>query len=272
MIVVCTQCATRLQLDDSKVPARAFTMRCPKCQSLINGQPPAAAVVPAEASAPSVEDAPTMEQPQPQQSKQATTATAARPFRVNNGGGDGQASSAPDNAPVSMNQLAHMLALVLQQNAPAKEKRRVATRLAWEHRRALVCVTPTRREAVARVMAENNYEVFIAEDTMQAVESMRGERMDVVLLDPEFDPIEQGAAFVTREINIMRPTERRRLFFVHLTATAHTADAHAAFLQNVNLLINPSDIENIPQVLERAIRDYNDLYQDFNNALNVAAI
>ncbi|MCA1849798.1 MAG: zinc-ribbon domain-containing protein, partial [Acidobacteria bacterium] len=33
MIVVCSQCTTRLQLDDAKVPSRPFTVRCPKCQS-----------------------------------------------------------------------------------------------------------------------------------------------------------------------------------------------------------------------------------------------
>ncbi len=265
MIVVCTQCSTRLQLDDSKVPLRPFTMRCPKCQALINGQPQVTAST--ESSALAVGDAPAIEQ------QQFTQPAAARPFRVNNGAnGEGEASSSPDAPAINAHQLMQALAMLLQQGVPGAEKRRVATRLAWEHRRALVCVTPARREAVARVLAANDYQVFVADDTMQAIESMRGERMDVVILEPEFDPVEQGAAFVTREINIMRPTERRRLFFVHLTSAANTADAHAAFLQNVNLLINPSDIETIPQTLERAIRDYKDLYQDFNNALNVAAI
>src|SRR5215210_5461537 len=43
MIVVCTHCSMRLQLDDAKVPARSFTVRCPKCQQIINAQPPAQA-------------------------------------------------------------------------------------------------------------------------------------------------------------------------------------------------------------------------------------
>ncbi|HEX8292728.1 MAG TPA: zinc-ribbon domain-containing protein, partial [Pyrinomonadaceae bacterium] len=40
MIVTCHNCMTRLQLDDTKVPARAFSVRCPKCQQLINAQAP----------------------------------------------------------------------------------------------------------------------------------------------------------------------------------------------------------------------------------------
>ena len=89
---------------------------------------------------------------------------------------------------------------------------------------------------------------------------------------PDFDPVEQGAAFVTSEINALRPAKRRRLLFVHLSPTARTLDSHAAFVQNVNLVVNTADIDNLPQVLERALRDFNDLYRDFNAALNVAAI
>jgi predicted Zn finger-like uncharacterized protein len=41
MVITCQQCSARLQLDDTKVPARAFTVRCPKCEHVINAQPPA---------------------------------------------------------------------------------------------------------------------------------------------------------------------------------------------------------------------------------------
>src|SRR5215210_4723194 len=41
MVIICQQCTARLQLDDTKIPARSFTVRCPKCQHMINAQPPA---------------------------------------------------------------------------------------------------------------------------------------------------------------------------------------------------------------------------------------
>ena len=40
MIVTCPNCTARLQLDGAKVPARPFSVRCPKCQQIINAQPP----------------------------------------------------------------------------------------------------------------------------------------------------------------------------------------------------------------------------------------
>jgi CheY-like chemotaxis protein len=144
--------------------------------------------------------------------------------------------------------------------------------LKWEHRRALICAIPTRREAIARALVDEDYQVYVAENTSQAIERMREEKMHVVILESEFDLVEQGAAFVTSEINILRPAERRRLIFVLLSSTARTMDTHAAFVHNVNLVVNTSDIENLPRALERTIRDYNDLYRDFNGALNIAAI
>jgi hypothetical protein len=71
---------------------------------------------------------------------------------------------------------------------------------------------------------------------------------------------------------LLRPSERRRLFFVYLTAGVRTMDLHAAFLHNVNLVVNPSDVEQLPEVLEISIRNYNELYRDFNRALDVAPV
>ena len=74
------------------------------------------------------------------------------------------------------------------------------------------------------------------------------------------------------EVARMRPLERRRMFFVYLTAGVRTMDLHAAFLNNVNLVVNPSDVDQLPDVLEVSIRHYNELYRDFNRALDMAPI
>jgi len=140
------------------------------------------------------------------------------------------------------------------------------------HRTALVCTPQEHRETIARPLTENGYEVFVAEDTKQAVERMRENLISVVLLDPQFDPVEQGAAFVVREVNVLRPSQRRRVFFVLLSPTLRTMDAHAAFLNNVNVIINAKEIANLPKILDHALREYNELYKDLNAALNLPAI
>ena len=263
MIVVCSQCTTRLQLDDAKVPTRSFTLRCPKCQSIIQAQPPATSN---GQSALSLGETPALE------SRRFNPQVAAPAFQSEKAAEDGEVEAYDGSSPDAPNELVRLLAELLQQSAPASGKKPVAARLKWERRRVLVCVTRPHRETIGRALVDENYQVYIAEDTSQAIERMREEQMEVVILEPEFDQIEQGAAFVTSEINVLRPAKRRRLIFVQLSPTARTLDSHAAFVHNVNLVVNIADLDKMPQVLERTLRDYNDLYRDFNTALNVAEI
>ena len=44
MIITCSNCATRLQIEDTKIPAHPFIVRCPKCRSVINGRPSVGAI------------------------------------------------------------------------------------------------------------------------------------------------------------------------------------------------------------------------------------
>lgn len=139
-------------------------------------------------------------------------------------------------------------------------------------RKALVCASEAYRGRIARYLAEHNYQAFVAEELSQATETMRSDQLQVVLLEPEFDRSEQGAAFVTREINVLRGNQRRRLFFVLLSPSLRTMDAHAAFLHNANAIVNLADLEDLPHILDVALREFNELYKDFNSALSLSAL
>jgi len=145
-------------------------------------------------------------------------------------------------------------------------------RPAWDYRKVLVCTSPAYREVIAESLAKNDYEVFVAENMAEGLGRMREESMDVVVLDANFDPLEQGVAFITREVRLLRPALRRRLFLVYLTSGVRTMDPHAAFLQNVNLVVNPSDVDELAEALDISIRHYNELYKPLNRALDLAPI
>jgi CheY-like chemotaxis protein len=135
-----------------------------------------------------------------------------------------------------------------------------------------VCVDVERSEEIANGLVQRDYEVFVAENTAEALGRMREDRIDVVVLDGDFDPVEQGFAFVTREVKLMQPSERRRLFLVYVTPNARTMDLHAAFLHNANLVVNPADLERLPEALDVSLRYYNDLYRDLNRVLDLPPI
>ena len=145
-------------------------------------------------------------------------------------------------------------------------------RPSWDKRKALVCTSEGYREVIADKLSHSGFQVFVAEDTRQAVETMRANKMDAVLLEPQFDPAEQGSVFVIREINMLRPPQRRRLFFVLVSPSLRTMDAHAAFLNNVNVIVNVHDIDELPRIMEVALREYNELYREFYSAFGLTAL
>lgn len=264
MVLICAKCEARLQLDEAKTPSRLFTVRCPKCHDTISVQPPDASdqavAARRDASAqasPTVSDRAVFERP-----------AVAPAFK--GGVEDSKVSESASTGGVS--DLAKLLAEALRHADTGATGTHGRKRPVWDRRKILVCASPAYRQAIARSVADHDYEVFVAENTAQALGRMREERMDIVILDANFDPVEQGMAFITREVKLLRPSERRRLFVVYVTSGVRTMDLHAAFLHNVNLVVNPSDLEQLPEALEISVRHYNELYRDFNLALDVAPI
>jgi predicted Zn finger-like uncharacterized protein len=254
MIIVCQKCSTRLQIDDEKSPQRPFNVRCPKCNSTVSSGPANPAT---EHSALAVGGSPATEHPRFEQS----TARAYAPSATVTTNGNG----------TSNDEALRMLMELLSKSSGHNTDNPHA-RPSWDKRKALLCTGETYRESVARKLSDCGFEVFVAEDTRQAVETMRANKLDVVLLEPQFDPAEQGSAFVIREINVLRPAQRRRLFFVLLSPSLRTMDAHAAFLSNVNTVVNLTDIVELPRILEVALREFNELYRDFYTASGLTAL
>jgi predicted Zn finger-like uncharacterized protein len=252
MIIVCPKCSTRLQIDDEKSPNRPFNVRCPKCSNSISSGPANPAT---EQSALALGGSPATDHPR----FEPSTARAYEPATPAVAGGP-----ASDD---TVRMLFELLAKGSNQNADNSK-----ARPSWDKRKALVCTSEPYRELVARKLTQSGCQVFVAEDTRQAVETMRANKMDVVLLEPQFDPAEQGSVFVIREINVLRPPQRRRLFFVLLSPSLRTMDAHAAFLNNVNAVVNIADIEQLERIMEVALREFNELYREFYTASGLTAL
>ena len=254
MIIVCPKCSTRLQVDQEKSPNRPFNVRCPKCNATISSGGASPAL---EQSALNVGGSPSTDHPR---------------FEPNTA----RAYESPENGTQSVeagssNEALQMLADLLSQGG-AREPQKPGSRPAWDKRKALVCASEPYRDAVARKLTDIGLQVFVAEDTRQAIETMRSKQMDIVLLEPQFDPTEQGSAFVIREVNVLRPAQRRRLFFVLLSPSLRTMDAHAAFLNNANAIVNVNDLDDLDRVMDIALRDFNELYREFFSAFGLTAL
>ncbi|HJT68388.1 MAG TPA: zinc-ribbon domain-containing protein [Pyrinomonadaceae bacterium] len=251
MTIVCPKCSTRLQVEE-KSPNRPFNVRCPKCSATINSSGASSAM---EQSALAVGGSPSTDHPRFEQA----TARAYEPLE--------KRSVEAGSANEALQMLAELLA-----KSSGRESENTGARPAWNKRKALVCASETYREVIAKKLSDNGYEVYVAEETRQAIETMRSKQLDIVLLEPQFDQAEQGSAFVIREVNVLRPNQRRRLFFVLLSPSLRTMDAHAAFLNNVNAIINLNDLEDLDRVMEIALREFNELYREFYSASGLTAL
>jgi predicted Zn finger-like uncharacterized protein len=255
MIIVCPNCSTRLQIDDDKVPSRPFSVRCPKCSNNVSS---AVASPASEQSALAVGDSPSTA------SRRFDLGRTAPAFDLEPKAVSNSNKVEPDYAVKTLLDLLRQAATGISTEEGGLNPR--------HRRKVLVCTSGQYREAVARQLAENNYQVFVADETRQAIETMRSNPLQVVLLEGQFDAAEQGAAFVVREINVLRASHRRRLFFVLLSPSLRTMDAHAAFLNNVNAVVNLADVDQLPEILDIALREFNELYKDFNGALTLAPL
>jgi predicted Zn finger-like uncharacterized protein len=253
MTIVCQSCSTRLQIDDDKAPSGAFTVRCPKCKSTVNAGMASPA---SDQSATALGGSPATEHPRYDQ-------VSAPAYQLAN------VTAEPEETPNE--EILRVLMNLLAKNGSSASADSPARR-SWNKRKALICASPQYREQIARGLSENGYQVYMAEDTRQAVETMRANQLELVVMEPQFDAAEQGAAFVVREINVLRPAQRRRLFFTLISPSLRTLDAHAAFLNNVNAVVNINDIGDLPKILEVGFREYNELYRELNQALSLSSL
>jgi predicted Zn finger-like uncharacterized protein len=244
MIIRCDNCSVSLQLDDSKTPSGNFTVRCPRCQNLIRVQPGAKS---AGASS-------TVQQLEANAPAQAVE--------------DGKQQFAEKESDFEINKALRSLLGALQtQNTTLEANDAVDEK----PRRALLCLGQ-KQDAVAKKLVEAGYKVYLAQTPAQANERMREGKTEIILFSPDFAAEFGGATILQQKMNAMYSNERRRFFLVSVEDSGTTMSAHEAFIRNLNLIVNNNDVEQLPLILNRALRDFNELYHYVNKAASIEAI
>ena len=138
-------------------------------------------------------------------------------------------------------------------------------------RRVLLCLGD-KKDEVAQILTDSGYRVYLAQTPAQANERLREGKTEIVIFSPDFAAEFGGAAILQQKANAMYTSERRRLFLVSLEDGGATMNAHEAFLRNLNLIVNTSDLPQLPLILNRAVLDFNDLYHYLNRGLGLEPI
>ena len=243
MIISCDNCSVSLQLDEAKIPGGNFTVRCPRCQNLIR-------VVPGAKGA----NSSTVEQ-----LKENAPAPAVE---------EGKQEFAAKENEVQINSALRSLLSALQTENKTLDSDDAAGE---KPRRVLLCLGQN-RDAIAKTLVDAGFKVYLAQTPAQANERLREGKTEVLVFSPDFASEFGGAAMLQQKVNSMPAGERRRLFLVSVEDGGVTMSAHDAFLRNLNLIVNSNDITQLPLVLNRSLRDFNEIYRHFNEANGVAAV
>jgi predicted Zn finger-like uncharacterized protein len=238
MIIRCDNCSVSLQLDEAKIPTQNFTVRCPRCQNLIRVQKGAkghgsATVQQLEANLP----APAVAEGASQFSAKESE------FQINN----------------AMRTL--IAALSNEKSALSVDDDK-----GEKPRRVLLCLGQ-KRDEVGKVLVDAGFKVYVAQTPAQANERMREGKTEILIFSPDFAAEFGGAAILQQKVNAMYSSERRRLFLISLEDGGTTMNAHEAFLRNLNLIVNTNDVPQLPLIMNRALRDFNELYHYLNRAM-----
>ncbi len=243
MIIRCDNCSVSLQLDESKIPGKAFTVKCPRCQNLIqvrvgeNGK-----------------GSKTVDQLKTNSPAPAVDENAAQ--------------FAQKESDLQINNALKSLLGALQGESKSLEMNDDDE---IKPRRVLLCLGAM-GEVVSKTLVAAGYKVYIAQTPAQANERLREGKTEVLLFSPDFAAEFGGASILQQKVNSMPAAERRRLFLASIEDGGTTMNAHEAFLRNLNLIINSGDVDQLPLILSRALEDFNDLYLYYNRAAGAEAI
>jgi CheY-like chemotaxis protein len=231
MIASCPQCAMSLTFDDSRLPTEPFNVLCPRCRQSVTIMPP------------------------PKEEPRLPGITGAL-----------DAVPDADAGPAdSLRALADLLLAGLRQAQPQGQDSKK-----WQRRRVLLGLDDAQmREGLRAALEPSRYELFSADSAPEAIEILHESRAEVIVLSPGFDGDRQGGAAMMQYVNGLTPQVRRRTFVVLVSPQLRTLDTYLAFANGVNLTVHPEDLSTFQSILERSVRDFNELYRPLNLASSI---
>lgn len=240
MQITCPSCQKLFSLDDSKVPSKPISMKCPACGGAIPISPK---VQSEEISWPPA--------PQPPVSQ----------GEVQSNGQTAYALSPADwerlKQEVAAEVLRHLGIKVSGSDAEDEEN--------GEHQRALVCDDEEMFQAVMRSTLEKlGFKVEVAKDCGTALDRIMKGSYELVTVDNRYPDNPEGGLQILQAINALPPDTRRKMYVAFISADLTTMDTNSAFILGANLTVSKRDIRRLDKILADGIRDHEKVYKLFH--------
>ena len=133
---------------------------------------------------------------------------------------------------------------------------------------ALVCVDHQQyQKIVVPQLIDMTYKVHLGLFTEDVLLKLKTYNYDVVVIYENFKGSNLQTNPIMAEMVVQPDAQRRQHFVVLLSHRLSTNDAMNAFVHSVDLVVNIADLANFKPLIRRAVAQYRELYQSFNEML-----
>ena len=250
----CPKCSQQLVVEDAKVPAGPFMLRCPKCQNAIKLPGKAGAAAP---TAPAGESASAQEPPQPAAFPPTPKSAAPQPKPTPPPQQAQPPKQAPPPLPMPQSQ-------PVRQSPPARiGEQSVAQNDGFGGRALIALDDQSVQNVMAAALQRVGFGVDVAPDAEQGIRSL--ERDSYALVATARNGNSNGAGLYNRIITFA-PEVRRNLFLLLVENDLSSGDGMQAFAAMADLVLSSKDIGASDELLRSTIDERTRLYQTFLDA------
>jgi predicted Zn finger-like uncharacterized protein len=229
----CTQCATRIQIDDAKVPDKPFKVRCPRCQVVLS---------------------------LPGRGGEATAAGPAAPQSApSQAGASASASAAPARAPEPAAAGVPAAAPAVFPSAASLSRQE---RLESSQTDAIVALAGPAAPGIQQALTSLGFDVDAVSDIEEGARLLEQGVYEMAVTSP--DVAEPGRPeTLAQRIQRMPPDTRRRVFVVLVGEQFRSGDGTQAWAAQADLVINPADTARCETLVRATMAERRRLYQVF---------
>ena len=246
----CPNCAQRIVIDDAKVPDRPFSVKCPKCQTVVRfpGRGAAAAAPPGPA---------TGAYPPPPATGTFSTAPPTSAYPAFSGGAAPAGAAEAGHEAPSEEMRAQMMAQLRREMGTGSGARPAG--------RAMVALADRNRAgAVALPLTRLGYQVDTVDSPEEGARLLEQGVYDVVVTSRT--PPAPGREGLYQRLTRLGPEARRRIFVVLVGDEYKTGDGTQAWAHLADLVVGSRDVPTADTVLLPTIAERGRLYQAFADA------
>jgi len=238
MQIICAGCERPINIPDEKLPkGKAFMVTCPACKTKVRVD-----------ALPLKEEQPVTAQWEDEEE------TLDMPGRVV----DTDYSQDEEDEDLVIYDENDRLALVLDDK----------NREAWL--KALSEYHPTWGSLNVHLAQEEGFKVQYAKSPGHAVHKLKFTQFNLVVLHENYCNVPFEKSPVYKALIEMPMSQRREIFVALVGAKFKTLNNMQAFGHSVNLVVNEKDLEKLPQVLKKSIRENEIFYKVFRETLTSA--